>query len=270
MSLIPSESYTFPDHFTTTVTPSRKPTEKKPPVELKVVAPAEEIISRNEEPAEIQKRQRRSLSSLLKRAGRRHEVASLPEPEPAPEEIAPRAPTPKPVLRVETMRPPQPSQVAPVSMKPVPVRNVIPMQVAPAPPQIAVARAPIVRPQPQPQPAPTTPPKMARPLAAPAPPTRAHTLDLSHQPDFFEMFAQNNDQTLLKRRRKMKMRRFIAYESIAVGVLLPLAFVGLTRQVTMPVLVWIVDILTIAAAVAAAVIPIAFFALTPTLPEIER
>src|SRR5438445_12893030 len=31
MSLIPSESYSFPDHFTKTVTPSRKPKKEEPP-----------------------------------------------------------------------------------------------------------------------------------------------------------------------------------------------------------------------------------------------
>src|SRR5213595_3292231 len=30
MSLIPSESYSFPDHFTSTVTPSRKPKNEEP------------------------------------------------------------------------------------------------------------------------------------------------------------------------------------------------------------------------------------------------
>src|ERR1700738_4935191 len=41
MSLIPSESYSFPDHFTRTVTPSRKPKEEKveaPPKKPKIVA----------------------------------------------------------------------------------------------------------------------------------------------------------------------------------------------------------------------------------------
>src|SRR5262245_60403212 len=44
MSLIPSESYSFPDHFTSTVSPSRKPKEEKkekvelPPQKPRIVA----------------------------------------------------------------------------------------------------------------------------------------------------------------------------------------------------------------------------------------
>ena len=59
-------------------------------------------------------------------------------------------------------------------------------------------------------------------------------------------------------------------ESIAVGILLPLAILGLAHRPENIALVWIMNIATIAAAVAAALIPILFFALTPTLPEIER
>ncbi len=68
----------------------------------------------------------------------------------------------------------------------------------------------------------------------------------------------------------MKFRRFIACEAGALLVLLPLVIVGLTLNVSAPGLRWIMNILTIAAAVAAAVIPIVFYAFTPTLPELER
>lgn len=84
------------------------------------------------------------------------------------------------------------------------------------------------------------------------------------------MFAQDGETALSKRRRKAKMRRFIVCESIAAGVLLPLAILWLSLRPANVVLHWIMNILTIAAAVAAAIIPIFFFALTPTLPEIER
>ena len=90
------------------------------------------------------------------------------------------------------------------------------------------------------------------------------------QADFFEMFVESSETVLFRRRRKLKMRRFVIYEMVAVAILLPLAIIGLTQHFTTPALVWIMNILTIAAAVVAAVIPIAFFAFTPTLPEIER
>ena len=85
-----------------------------------------------------------------------------------------------------------------------------------------------------------------------------------------DLNAQGGETALSKRRRKAKMRRFIACESVALAVLLPLAILGLARHPDNVALVWIMNILTIASAVAAALIPILFFAITPTLPEIER
>lgn len=68
----------------------------------------------------------------------------------------------------------------------------------------------------------------------------------------------------------MKFRRFIASETGALLVLLPLVILGLTANMTAPALRWILNIFTIAAALAVAVIPIIFYAFTPTLPELER
>jgi hypothetical protein len=90
------------------------------------------------------------------------------------------------------------------------------------------------------------------------------------QADFFETFAQTGETALSKRRRKAKMRRFVVCESVAVAVLLPLAILGLSHHPENVALVWIMNISTIASAMAAALFPIFFFALTPTLPEIER
>ena len=89
------------------------------------------------------------------------------------------------------------------------------------------------------------------------------------QADFFEAFAQTGETAVLRRRRKAKMRRFIACESVAVAVLLPLAILGLSYHPVNIALVWTMNILTIASAVAAALLPIFFFAFTPTLPEID-
>ena len=74
----------------------------------------------------------------------------------------------------------------------------------------------------------------------------------------------------MKRRRRMKFRRFVVYEGAVLAVLLPLVILGLTLNITAPALRWVINIFTIAAAVAAAVIPIVFYAFTPTLPELER
>ncbi len=72
-----------------------------------------------------------------------------------------------------------------------------------------------------------------------------------------------------KGRRKTKFTRFIICESVTLAILLPLAILGLGRVFSDPTLVMLINILTIAAAVTAALIPILFFALTPTLPRDE-
>src|SRR5262249_33107814 len=50
------------------------------------------------------------------------------------------------------------------------------------------------------------------------------------QGDFFETFAQSTEAVLSKRHRKAKMRRFLVCESIAFGVLLSLASIGMWHR----------------------------------------
>lgn len=88
--------------------------------------------------------------------------------------------------------------------------------------------------------------------------------------DFFAMFGQTGETALSNQRRKMKFHRFIVCESAALGALLALAIVGLSFDPTNAAVAWIINIFAIASAVTAALIPIIFYALTPTLPEIER
>lgn len=105
----------------------------------------------------------------------------------------------------------------------------------------------------------------------PAAPPKAQPARVSNsQADFFEVFADDGYGVAMKRRRDMKFRRFVACEAAALAVLLPLVILGLTLDVSAPALRWTMNIFTIAAAIAAAVIPIAFYAVTPTLPELER
>jgi hypothetical protein len=156
-----------------------------------------------------------------------------------------------------------------------PARNVIPMR----PPRIA--RPPRMMPPPQPatiqNPIPVPPAKPVAPVKPPAPvhaqpvaETPRPVATSSPQADFFETFAQTGETALSKRRRKAKMRRFIICESAAGAVLLPLVILGLSYHPTNGALAWIINISTISSAVTAALLPIFFFAFTPTLPEIER
>jgi hypothetical protein len=56
----------------------------------------------------------------------------------------------------------------------------------------------------------------------------------------------------------------------SIVALPPLAILGLSWSPDNVALAWIMNILTIASAVVVALLPIIFFAFTPTLPEIER
>jgi hypothetical protein len=156
-----------------------------------------------------------------------------------------------------------------------PAQNVIQMRPArvPRPPRMMPAPpANIVqRPIPEPPAEPVAPVRPATPVQAQSAHETPRAAAVSNpQADFFETFAQTGETALSKRRRKAKMRRFIVCESAAVAVLLPLVILGLSHHPENVALVWIMNISTIASAVAAALLPIFFFALTPTLPEIER
>ncbi len=225
MSLIPSESYNFPDHFTRTVVPSRKPKNEAP------------------EPVPLETRRKRSA------------VVPLPDPE---------------------VRPPTAPQI---NLEPI--RSKTPV----AAPNPALRRRWNTRAPAMDRPAPTSengtasvaPITAAQMRSAPAKPRPAAVSN--READFFAMlaqtreiamFAQTRETALSNQRQKMKFRRFIVCESAALGALLALAIVGLSFQPTNAAVAWIINISSIASAVTAALIPIIFYALTPTLPEIER
>jgi hypothetical protein len=313
MSLIPSESYSFPDHFTITRAASRKannvepepepePVEPPPPKKPTIVAlpnpkpqPAPPpIINENPEPV-------RKVAPPVQNPALRRASAPPPRIPEAPVRKIALPPTLKPKVRWNN-RAPAMDSTAPsanngngngaqqIAHEPPPARNVIQMK-APRPPQVMPSPENFVRPQPRPAPQPEDfgpqnldPVAPPRPVPAPRPapmaakPVQAPPISRTPGPapvsnpqtDFFEAFAQNNEYSVSKRRHKAKMRRFIFCEGIAVGVLLPLAILGIIFHPQNAALHWIMNILTISAAVAAALIPIIFFAATPTLPEIER
>jgi hypothetical protein len=237
MSLIPSESYSFPDHFT---------------------AAAKNGNNGNGNGAN----------------------RFVPEPEPLLPpaqnviQMKPASPAPRPpreMPRPERIPPPPIRKSIPVAPRPSAPPPAMPKPAAFAPPQKPVQP---IRPAPAPPPLPKR--QNARPIAPaqPNPPMRAAPRPVvvapDPQTDFFQDFAESGETAVSKRRRKAKMRRFLICESIAVGVLLPLVIVGLAHRPESVALVWIMNIMTIASAVAAALIPILFFTLNPTLPEIER
>jgi hypothetical protein len=293
MSLIPSESYSFPDHFTRTVVPSRKPKNEQPEPEPVVEMPRKRpaivpLPSPQAQPAPVVRRENpepvRSKTSAppLNPALRRTGAPPPRVPEP-PVRKMPLPATLKPKVRWNMRAPamdPAPTgdnggeQIlhAPPT---APARNVIPMR----PPK--VARPPRMMPPPpaetvqdnilEPPAEPVAPVRPAKPVQArPAPEIERPDETANPQSDFFETFAQTGETALSRRRRKAKMRRFIVCESVAVAVLLPLVILGLAYHPSNVALVWLMNISTITSAVAAALLPIFFFAFTPTLPEIER
>lgn len=293
MSLIPSESYSFPDHFTRTVVPSRKPkneqAEPAPVVEMPRKRPAiVPLPSPQAPPAPMVRREnpepvRSKTPAPPPNPALRRASAPPPRvPEP-PVRKMPLPPTLKPKVRWNMRAPamdPAPNgnigaEQTPHASPTAPARNVIPMR----PPR--VARPPRMMPPP---PAETVPDNILEPPAEavapvrPATPVQARPAPEIERPDetsnpqsdFFETFAQTGETALSRRRRKAKMRRFVVCESVAVAVLLPLAIFGFAYHPSNVALVWIMNISTIASAVAAALLPIFFFAFAPTLPEIER
>ena len=290
MSLIPSESYSFPDHFTSTVTPSRRPKNDKPePVPLETRRKRPSIVALpnpKPQPAppthpEGSDAARTKPAVPVPNPALRRASAPPPRIPEAPVRKIPLPPTLKPKVRWNMRAPAmdpapvfdddaeQPSNEAPMPR----AQNVIQMKTARA------ARPPRVMPPPESL-APQTPvPPPPRPIAV-AKPARQAQAPIAESPrpvavsnrqaDFFEMFAQSGETALSKRRRKAKMRRFIVCESAALAILLPLVILGLSHRPDNVALLWIMNISTIASAVTAALLPIIFFAFTPTLPEIER
>ncbi len=99
-------------------------------------------------------------------------------------------------------------------------------------------------------------------------------VDLSPTPRL-GMVRQEMDHDLkpepnLDDRRRSKMLRFIFAELVAIAVLIPAAALALLHRLTDPNLILTANLVTIAASIAVAVLPIAFFAIAPTLPRGPR
>ncbi len=71
-------------------------------------------------------------------------------------------------------------------------------------------------------------------------------------------------------RRRSKLIGFIITETAAIGALLLAAAFALSLKPADPTLALSIDIVTIVAAAAVAIIPIAFFAIAPILPRAGR
>ncbi|GEM_PF-3278351 len=212
MSLIPSESFSFPDDFSRSVSRARvleerqryaRKTEKKAPPEPKkeVAAPVEA------ERAEV-KTVKRAVIARVPRFGK---------------SAAPKVAIPG------NARPPGAKKVAAVRLaKSV---RVPPNVVVDLPKEAAVWSAPIAQ-------------------------TKEEELVVA--------------ASAIPRRRSRKLQRFLKIEIPAVIVMIASATVGFLHPFPNPIAGIIVNAVTIGAAFVATITPIAFFALSPTLPPTER
>jgi hypothetical protein len=189
--------------------------------------------------------------------------------------IVERAPEPAVVSMKPTVVPAEP--IAPI---PPPLTAEAPpahAQVVNAPTpdlmQILFAHAAKAAPQVQPEPPKPTPAARPRPARREIPtmvPRPAPVVPTTVNREFdFNAPAEEMNEPATKSRRSSKLRRFVFCESIVIGALIPLAILGFSRVFTNSAVVLLLDLLTIAAAVTSAVIPILFFAVAPTLPRDE-
>ena len=296
MSLIPSESYSFPEDFTRTLAASRKLKNEDPesqPVESQRKKPAVGALPnpRGQPPR---------AAAVIRENGQ--PVRKLVPPMPNPTLRRAAAPTPrtsgvykiaasatlKPKVgwntRAPAMDPNNGNGAEHFSYEPLmpPAENVTQMTPPPVSPSPVMPRrenlvrhpVPVVgwsKPVPgAPSPKPVSAAKAVQSFQVPTAGENPHSIATSNpQGDFFETFAQSAEAMLSKQRRKAKMRRFVVCESIAFSVLLLLAIIGMWHRPENAALLWILSIFTSAAAVVSAIIPILFFALTPTSSEIE-
>ena len=75
---------------------------------------------------------------------------------------------------------------------------------------------------------------------------------------------------MLHHRRRSKLIGFIIVEAVAIALLLIAGTFALSLKPADPSLALSINVATIAAAVAVAIIPIIFFAIAPVLPRDER
>jgi len=75
---------------------------------------------------------------------------------------------------------------------------------------------------------------------------------------------------MLLLRRRAKLIGFIIAEASAIGVLLLSGTLALSMKPADPTLALLINVLTIVAGAAVAMIPIIFFAIAPILPRADR
>ena len=78
------------------------------------------------------------------------------------------------------------------------------------------------------------------------------------------------DEAMLNARRQRKFLTFVVFEGVALAVLIPSLVFGMVRRFADPTLALSMNVVTIAAAAAVAILPILFYAIASPIPRGER
>jgi hypothetical protein len=284
MSLIPNESYSFPEDFEWTVRGSKKPEEK---VSLPPATGPRPLNEPAPEPPAVRPELTRQLQAAPPQAKpeKQKSVRRIPPPiiREKPRSIAPvpsvvrREPARNNIPAVVHLKrkvrynahlvAPERSPESKAAVPPASLINGAPKQK----PQLPQTPGPIQHPVaiPTPRPAATrVPASSPRPNVpvAPVPAASAPAIPAEEQIEF----ELSDVAPSYPRRWSRKRVRFLVCEGIAIAALMLFAILGLLRTFSGRSAGLYINILTIAAAVAATLIPILFFAIGPTLPRDDR
>ena len=286
MSLIPSESHSFPDNYSPVARSRRskkcelsppRPSEK--PVERNVASLAATEETKVISPAPAQPVDEQFFQAVIKIAGSSN--VAPPATEQSPEASAPAVPTPgadeqffqalirmagsnivlpegepspKTILPAPIKRPPRASIAQPLSAADVDEASMLIAN--------GHGRASQYRPRTPVRVAQSRPVKNAT-NGQPGVESPVMSSSFVEQPnndfDFTELVADIRRRV----RRTKKFTRFILIEVFALAILIPSAWLVLSRHVTNPPLVIMLNILTIAAGATMAIVPIIWYAIAP-------
>ena len=233
MSLFPNESYSFPDLSEGAKKLRKLKEPPAPPAEIESVPETSPQAAPAESPTINE-----TVEWTADAAPASEAISAEPSNPPPPVVL------PKPIKPIPRGRPTAPARAATLSKQARPIRRVLPvMPVAPAvPDQIAETVPEYVDVEPDP-------------------------IEMSEEnvPQY-EFPAADAETHSLRKHRRNKLIRFIVFEALAIGVFLVSTKLAIADQFAETSLTVLYKTLMFVAALAAAIIPVLFYALPPTLP----
>jgi hypothetical protein len=284
MSLIPNESYSFPDDFVRKVHGSKKAEEKvslpaatgprpvnEPPSEPPAALPEltrERLAAPPQAKMEKQRAVRRIPPPIIRERPRgTAPVPPVVKKEPARNNIPAVVHLKRKVRYNAHLVAPEPSPEPKAAAPPLTPVNGAQQQKRELPQARVAAQHPVQVPMPRPRPTklPAPSPRPNAPVV-PVPVASAPAIPAEEQIEF----ELSDVAPSHPRRVSRKLVRFLVCEGIVLAALILFAILGLSRMFTGRSAGLYINILTIATAVVATLIPILFFAIGPTLPRDDR